>query len=54
MILRLDIYSLAFHFPRSVQKQVIPALKKILEDEKDADVRFFAQDALRRKFHKSE
>ncbi|VDO04483.1 unnamed protein product [Rodentolepis nana] len=35
---------------KSVQKQVIPALKKVLEDEKDADVRFFAQDALRRKF----
>nr|CUU97345.1 hypothetical transcript [Hymenolepis microstoma] len=32
---------------KSVQKQVIPALKKVLEDEKDADVRFFAQDALR-------
>ncbi|KAM7534797.1 hypothetical protein Aperf_G00000104820 [Anoplocephala perfoliata] len=33
--------------PKSVQKQVIPALKKVLEDEKDVDVRFFAQDALR-------
>ncbi|KAM3188248.1 hypothetical protein ACTXT7_000647 [Hymenolepis weldensis] len=32
---------------KSVQKQVIPALKKVLEDEKDADVRFFAQDALK-------
>ncbi|VUZ39709.1 unnamed protein product [Hymenolepis diminuta] len=33
---------------KSVQKQVIPALKKVLDDEKDADVRFFAQDALKR------
>lgn len=32
---------------RMTQKQVIPALKKVLEEEKDFDVRFYAQDALK-------
>ncbi|KAL5105840.1 Serine/threonine-protein phosphatase 2A 65 kDa regulatory subunit A alpha isoform [Taenia crassiceps] len=32
---------------KMTQKQVIPALKKVLEEEKDFDVRFYAQDALK-------
>ncbi|CDS43296.1 Serine:threonine protein phosphatase 2A 65 kDa [Echinococcus multilocularis] len=32
---------------KATQKQVIPALKKVLEEEKDFDVRFYAQDALK-------
>ena len=29
---------------------MLPAVKKVLEEEKDADVRFYAQDALKGKY----
>ncbi len=31
---------------RVAQKQLVPALKKAVDEDKDSDVRFFAQDAL--------